>query len=150
MNQLPMKAIPGMSLTSEPGGRPWEQPPKFVELDDVVSHYVEKLTEGRAVNALLDAMENDVPLVDISNALIKTGVMQGIHSIDVGFLVIPILVELLQALGDMNDVGYIIEEEDYIDATEVSEEEAKKVLEQAVAEVKAAPTAKRTGLMAKE
>lgn len=150
MNQLPLKAIPGMSLTSEPGGRPWEQPPQYVELDDVVSHYVEKMTEGEAVDGLLEAMRNDVPLVDISNALIKMGVMKGIHSIDVGFLVIPILVELLQTLGDMNDVGYIIEREDYINATEVDEEEAKKVLAQAVQEVKTSPTAKRTGLMAKE
>lgn len=150
MNKLPLKSIPGMSLTAEPGSRPWEQPPQYVELDDVVSYYVEKLTEGKAVDSLLDLMRNDVPLVDISSSLIKIGVMQGTHSIDVGFLIVPILVELLQTLGDMNDVGYIIESEDYLNATEVSEEEAKQVLAQAVEQVKASPTAQRTGLMAKE
>lgn len=150
MKNLPMQTIPGMSLTSEPGNRPWEQPPQFVELDDVVSYYVEKLTEAKAVDSLLAAMQNDIPLVDLSNSFIKAGVMKGVHSIDVGFLVIPILVELMQTLGDMNDVGYVVESEDYTNATEVDEEEAKQVLSQAVQEVKASPTAKRSGLMAKE
>ena len=150
MMELTAHSIPGMSLTSEPGGRPWEQPPQFVELDDVVAHYVEKMTDGPVVDSLLEAMRNDAALVDIASTLIKGGVLKGIHSIDVGFLVLPILVELMQTIGDMNDVGYIIESEDYMKATEVDEETAKEVLASAVAEVKAAPEVKRTGLMAKE
>ena len=150
MMELTAHSIPGMSLTSEPGGRPWEQPPQFVELDDVVAFYVEKMTEGEVVDRLLEAMRNDAALVDIASTLIKGGVLKGVHSIDVGFLVLPILVELMQTIGDMNDVGYIIESEDYMKATEVDEETAKEVLASAVAEVKAAPEVKRTGLMAKE
>ena len=150
MMELTAHPIPGMSLTSEPGNRPWEQPPQFVELDDVVSFYVEKMTEGEVVDSLLEAMRNDAALVDIASTLIKGGVLKGVHSIDVGFLVLPILVELMQTIGDMNDVGYVVESEDYMKATEVDEETAKEVLASAVAEVKAAPEVKRTGLMAKE
>lgn len=150
MMELTAQPIPGMSLTSEPGGRPWEQPPQFVELDDVVAHYVEKLTEGEVVDKLLESMRNDAALVDIASTLIKGGVLKGVHSIDVGFLVLPIIVELMQTIGDMNDVGYIIESEDYRKATEVDEETAKEVLASAVAAVKAAPEVKRTGLMSKE
>lgn len=150
MMELTAHPIPGMSLTSEPGNRPWEQPPQFVELDDVVAFYVEKMTEGEVVDSLLEAMRNDAALVDIASTLIKGGVLKGIHSIDVGFLVLPILVELMQTIGDMNDVGYVVESEDYMRATEVDEETAKEVLASAVAEVKAAPEVKRTGLMAKE
>ena len=29
--------IPGMSLTTEPKGRPWENPPQYDDVDDVVS-----------------------------------------------------------------------------------------------------------------
>ena len=150
MMELTAHPIPGMSLTSEPGNRPWEQPPQFVELDDVVAFYVEKMTEGEVVDSLLEAMRNDAALVDIASTLIKGGVLKGVHSIDVGFLVLPILVELMQTIGDMNDVGYVVESEDYMRATEVDEETAKEVLASAVAEVKAAPEVKRTGLMAKE
>jgi hypothetical protein len=150
MMELTAHSIPGMSLTSEPGNRPWEQPPQFVELDDVVAFYVEKMTEGEVVDSLLEAMRNDAALVDIASTLIKGGVLNGVHSIDAGFLVLPIIVELMQTIGDMNDVGYIVESEDYRKATEVDEETAKEVLASAVAEVKAAPEVKRTGLMSKE
>jgi hypothetical protein len=150
MIELSAKPIPGMSLTSEPGNRPWEQPPQFVELDDVVGYYVERLTEQKTVDNLLEAMRQDVPLVTIANTLIKVGMMKGIHSIDVGFLTVPIMVELMQTIGDMNGVGYVVESEDYISATEVDEKTAREVLAAAVEEVKAAPAVKRAGLMAKE
>lgn len=150
MIEFAAQPIPGMSLTSEPGNRPWEQPPMFVELDDVVKYYVEKLTEEDVVENLLDVMQQDVPLVDVANTMIKAGMMKGIHSVDVGFLTVPILVELMQTIGDMNDVGYVVESEDYMKATEVDEKTAKEVLESAVKEVKASPQVKRTGLMAKE
>lgn len=150
MIEFSAQPIPGMSLTAEPGNRPWEQPPKFVELDDVIGYYVEKLTEEEAVDKLLEAMQQDAPLVSIANTMIKAGVMKSIHSIDVGFLAVPILVELMQTIGDMNGVGYVIESEDYIKATEVDEKTAREVLASAIAEVKASPEVKRTGLMAKE
>lgn len=150
MIELAAQPIPGMSLTSEPGNRPWEQPPMFVELDDVVKYYVEKLTEEDVVENLLDVMQQDVPLVDVANTMIKAGMMKGIHSVDVGFLTVPIIVELMQTIGDMNDVGYVVESEDYLKATEVDEKTAKEVLASAVKEVKASPQVKRTGLMAKE
>lgn len=150
MIEFAAQPIPGMSLTSEPGNRPWEQPPMFVELDDVVKYYVEKLTEEDVVENLLDVMQQDVPLVDVANTMIKAGMMKGIHSVDVGFLTVPIIVELMQTIGDMNDVGYVVESEDYLKATEVDEKTAKEVLASAVKEVKASPQVKRTGLMAKE
>lgn len=150
MIEFAAQPIPGMSLTAEPGNRPWEQSPQFVELDDVVGYYVERLTEEEAVDKLLEAMRQDAPLVDIANTLIKAGMMKGIHSIDVGFLTVPILVELMQTIGDMNGVGYVVESEDYMKATEVDEDTAKEVLASAVEEVKAAPAVKRMGLMAKE
>lgn len=152
MNELMAQPIPGMSLTGTPGNTPWEQPPQFVELDDVVKYYVEKLTEEATVDGLLRAMKADAPLVSMANTLIKAGMMKGIHSIDVGFLAVPILVELMKTIGDMNDVGYVVEAEDYQAATEVDETTAKEVLAQAIEEVKQAPEVvaqRRSGLMGK-
>jgi hypothetical protein len=142
--------VPGMSLTSTPGNRPWEQPPQYTTLDQVVSYYVEKMTTEEAVDGLLSAMEKNVSLMDISNIIVKTGVMQGIHTVDLGFISIPILIELMKTIGDMNDVGYIVEDEDFEKATEVDEDTVKEVLREAVATVKEAPAVKPGGLMSKE
>jgi hypothetical protein len=142
--------VPGMSLTTEPGNRPWEQPPQYTTLDQVVSYYVEKMTTEEAVDGLLSAMEKNVSLMDISNIIIKAGVMQGIHTIDLGFITIPILIELMKTIGDMNDVGYIVEDEDFEQATEIDEDTVREVLKEAVTTVKESPAVKQGGLMAKE
>jgi hypothetical protein len=56
----------------------------------------------------------------------------------------------MKTIGDMNDVGYIVEDEDFIQATEVDEKTAMEVLKSAVAEVKQAPAVRQAGLMSKE
>lgn len=150
MKELRAAPIPGMSLTGTPGNTPWESPPKFATLDSVVSYYTEKLTTEKAVDNLLKAMEMNTPLMAIANSMIKTGVMKGIHTIDVGFIVVPILIELMKTIGDMNDVGYVVEDEDFMQATEIDEDTAREVLKSAVAEVKQAPAVRQSGLMAKE
>ncbi len=143
-------AIPGNSLTGEPGAYPWEQPPMYSTLDQVVAYYTDKLTTEKSVDALLGAMKGNASLMDIAQAMTKGGVMKGVHTIDMAFITIPILIELMKTIGDMNDVGYIVENEDFEEAAEVDEETALEVLRGAVAEVKQAPAVRQSGLMAKE
>jgi hypothetical protein len=133
---LNAQPIPGMSLAGEPGNVPWEQPPMFVELDDVVNYYVEKMTEPESVDKLLAAMKTDASLIDMANVAIKAGMMKGIHSIDVGVVTIPILVELMKTIGDMNDVGYVVEDKDLGGGVQIDEATAREVLKGAVADVK--------------
>lgn len=153
MNELiNAQPIPGMSLTGEPGNVPWEQPPMFVELDDVVEYYVERITEPEAMDRLIAAMKTDAPLVSIANTIIKAGMMKGIHSIDVGVIAVPILVELMKTIGDMNDVGYVVTPEDMEKATEIDEDAAREVLREAVEDVKEKieeQSVPRKGLMGK-
>lgn len=147
---LNAQPIPGMSLAGEPGNVPWEQPPMFVELDDVVNYYVEKITEPEAVERLLEAMQTDASLIDVANTVIKAGMMKGVHSIDVGIIAVPILVELMKTIGDMNDVGYVVEDEDMGGSFQIKEEEAREVLKSATEDVKEKMEEKpRKGLMGK-
>jgi hypothetical protein len=101
-----------------------------------VNYYVEKLTEPEAVDKLLIAMKTDASLIDMANVAIKSGMMKGIHSIDVGVVAIPILVELMKTIGDMNDVGYVVENEDLSGGVEIDEATAREVLKSAVEDVK--------------
>jgi hypothetical protein len=142
--------IPGMSLTTELGNRPWEQPPQYTTLDQVVSYYVERLTTEEAVDSMLLAMENNISLMRLSQGIIKLGIMKGTHTVDLGFVVIPIIIELMKTIGDMNDVGYVVEDEDFEKATDIDEKTAREVLRGAVATVKEAPAVKQGGLMSKE
>jgi hypothetical protein len=118
--------IPGMSLTVEPGSVPWEQPPQYTTIQQVADFYVDKLTsDEEAISKSLDAIEMGVPLQTLANGAISYNMMKGIHTIDVGFLVMPIIVELLITLAELNDIKYFI----------TPEEELKgKVLDRSVVE----------------
>jgi hypothetical protein len=105
--------IPGMSLTTEPGSMPWEQPPQFVTIQQVADFYINNLTEDQEIiDKALDAIESGVPLQSLANGVIMFNMMKGIHTIDVGFLVMPVIVELFITLAELNDIEYFIAEED--------------------------------------
>lgn len=126
--------IPGMSLTVEPGSRPWEKPPQLVKLSEVVNYYTDKFTDPEVVDSMLEAIRNDAPLYEMTRGIVNYAVMKGIHSVDTGMLVIPVVVEMLKTLAELNDIGYVIEQADKDKMTSVD----KRVAEAAIKEVKMA------------
>jgi hypothetical protein len=104
--------IPGQSLTVEPGSVPWEQPPQYTTLAEVVGFYTEKMDNPDVILELLDVIERDIPILTIVNTFTKTSLMNGYHTVDLGFLVTPILVEMIKTIAELNDVPYVISYED--------------------------------------
>jgi hypothetical protein len=99
--------IPGMSLTAPLGGRPWQQPPQMATVEEAIDYYVPKIMDREFVPELLTIIELGIPLTTIANSFQLASVMEGKHSIDVGILVIPVLVELMMTLADANEVEYV-------------------------------------------
>ena len=99
--------IPGMSLTTEPGNRPWENPPMLVTVEDALEFYANKLiSETDNHDAILEMLELRVPVQNVANLLQKTSIMEGYHTIDVGVLVAPAIEEMIMAVADMYGVRY--------------------------------------------
>lgn len=98
--------IPGQSLTTKLGNYPWQQPPQFNTVEEASDWYIARLTDEEFIDDIIDNMELGIPLTDIANALQINGVMQGIHTIDVGMLVIPVIMEVLAYMGDLYDIEY--------------------------------------------
>lgn len=104
----PMLAAPiaGQSLTAELGGRPWQQPPQYATVEEALEYYIPRLTEPTLQDDLMNVIEMGIPLTLIAETLQSGGVMEGKHSIDVGMLVIPILVELMSNMAEANQVPF--------------------------------------------
>ena len=98
--------IPGMSLTAEFGARPWQSPPQIVSVDDAIEYYLERMSNDDFNDQLLDVMEMGVPVADVANTLQLGAVMEGVHTIDVGILVMPLLAEMMMLIGDSAGVKY--------------------------------------------
>ena len=143
--------IPGMSLTVEPGSVPWEQPPQYVTIDDVASFYSDKLDNPEAIFELMDLLENGMPILTIVNTMVKSSIMKGFHTVDTGFLVTPIIVEIIKTLAELNDVTYTVTAEDVANKNTVNPAIIKQLIKEAKNKVEKNPEAvvERKGLMAK-
>ncbi len=98
--------IAGQSLTSEVGGWPWEQPPQYSTVEEALEFYLPRLTEPTLQNELMNVIEMGLPLTTIANALQQGAVMEGKHSLDVGILVMPVLMEVLAYLSEQRGIEF--------------------------------------------
>lgn len=98
--------IAGMSLTTELGNRPWEQPPQYTTVEEALEFYIPRIMEPTFRDDLLNVMEMGVPITTIANALQSGAVMEGKHTLDVGVLVTPVLMEMLAFVADREGIEY--------------------------------------------
>ena len=98
--------IPGMSLTHELGARPWQNPPKFNTVEQAAAFYIPRITEERQAGQILDLLEMGVPVDTLVDTVQLGGVMEGLHSVDVGMLVAPVLAEAIHQMANSVDVEH--------------------------------------------
>ncbi len=98
--------IPGESLTKAPKQYPWERPPEMVDPEEVLQTYVRKLNEPDRMEGLMDALEVGFPLKDLVEGLLRTGVANGIHTVDVSLIVAPVIHDYIKSFADELGVEY--------------------------------------------
>lgn len=99
-------AIPGQSLTAELGSRPWQQPAQYTTVEEALDYYIPRLESEEVSSQLLDVLEMGIPVTTVANTMQLGSVMEGKHSVDVGMLILPVLVELIMLIGDTAGVKY--------------------------------------------
>ena len=124
--------IPGSSLTTEPRSRPWEKPAKLSTVTETAEYYLDKLSAPKPLAKLLDKIEEGAPLTLIADTFQEVGVMKGIHSLDVGILITPVLIEFMKAMAEQEEIEYVIGTEDEDD--EADEGLAMQVVSEIFAE----------------
>jgi hypothetical protein len=90
-------------------------------VESAIEYYLPKLSDEVFYEELLNVMELGIPLTTIANGIQLNGVMSGIHTIDVGILVMPVIVETLAYLGDEAGVDYELGTDREVDSDLVSE-----------------------------
>jgi len=113
--------IAGQSLTAEIGARPWQQPAKYSSVEDALEHYATKITDPSINDSLLDAVEMGTPVSSIAEILVQGGAMEGLHTIDVSILLLPVVMELIAYVADEAEIEYNMGLESSIDQDIISE-----------------------------
>lgn len=96
--------IPGQSLTGEPRQYPWESPPELDKVEDVIKFYIDKLSSQEVMDDLFIALDEEFPLNILVKSILTTGVMEGVHSIDVSMIVAPVLHEYILGAAKIQGV----------------------------------------------
>lgn len=99
--------IPGMSMTHELGARPWQTPPKYATVEEALEYYLPRMQDNSFTDSLINVIEMGMPLTTLANTIQLAGVMEGRHSVDVGILIMPVLIEMMQLVAEAEGVEYV-------------------------------------------
>lgn len=113
--------IPGQGMTAEVGSRPWQNPPQYTTVEQALEFYIPRLVSDDIYDSLLDSMELGIPLTTMADSMQSIAVMQGLHTIDVGILAMPVIIEMLAFIGDDAGVDYVLGTDAPIDDDKISE-----------------------------
>ena len=98
--------IPGQSLTTEPKGLPFERPPKIVDPIEALDLHIENITKTEALEDAFYFLEQGLTLTALVEGVLRSAVMEGLHSIDVSLIIAPVLHEYIKGLALEADVEF--------------------------------------------
>ena len=91
--------VPGQSLTDEPGNYPWEHPPQFTDVQEVMDNLYDSLTTPKNAQQLIAMLDAGVPVEAVVRVITFAGFMEGKFNPDIGFTIIEPLMNLVSAIG---------------------------------------------------
>lgn len=98
--------VPGISWTVPPKSYAWQKPPKFASVAEVAQDYITRLGNKEAMDDLLDAIDNGMPIATIAESIMLGGVSSGMHTIDAGILVTPVIIEMIKTAAEVEGIDY--------------------------------------------
>ena len=98
--------IPGQSLFTTPKDRPWENPSELDTVDQALGYYFTNLRDPDIIDDIMTVVDMGIPLEPIVKTLYISSVMNGIHNLDVGLIVAPVLTEFLAAVAKSYEIDF--------------------------------------------
>jgi hypothetical protein len=124
--------IPGQSLTTPPGNFPYERPPEINDPEEAIQMHLTRLNNSEMRSDILDALELDVSVRELTEGILRSAVAEGIHSIDTSLIVAPVVHEFIRLVateeGVEFDEGLVDKKEEEKRTKAVTVAKAKKML----------------------
>ena len=118
-------AIPGQSLTANPGQFPYEKPPLTSNPENALNSLVEHIQTPAAKKTIINLLEAGLTAETIASALVLGGVSEGLYDVNVAELIKAPLIMYLVEIGDDEGVLNTIPDEEGM-----SEEEGIQLMQQ--------------------
>ena len=98
--------IPGQSLTDSPKNAPYERPPETADPMEAIDIHLANLTKEGAMEDVLYFLEMGVDLQTMVQGILRSGVVAGIHSLDVSLIIAPVVHEYIKGFADAAEIEY--------------------------------------------
>jgi len=98
--------IPGQSLTDSPKNAPYERPPETADPMEAIDIHLANLTKEGAMEDVLYFLEMGVDLQTMVQGILRSGVVAGIHSLDVSLIIAPVIHEYIKGFADAAELEY--------------------------------------------
>ena len=98
--------IPGQSLTDSPKNAPYERPPETADPMEAIDIHLANLTKEGAMEDVLYFLEMGVDLQTMVQGILRSGVVAGIHSLDVSLIIAPVVHEYIKGFADASELEY--------------------------------------------
>jgi|TARA_R110002126_G_scaffold170273_2_gene319178 hypothetical protein len=131
-SQFMDRPIPGQSLTTTPKNAQYEQPPQINDPEKALNFHLGNLSKPKSMEDILEFVDQGVTIRALVEGVLRGGVMNGIHSIDISLIIAPVIHEFVRGIplaAGMEFVDGFDEDEDIDEAMyrmkkpEVEEEE---------------------------
>ena len=111
-------AIAGQSMSASPDSKmPGDGPPQYAGIKEASEAIFLSLLEEENLTSILDLLENDIPVSEITSVLLLTGFSKGQYSPDLLMMLIEPVMYMIMAIADKFGIEnvkiYAGEEEDY-------------------------------------
>lgn len=133
MRQPFQAPIPGQSLTTPPGSFPFERPPEINDPEEAIQMHLTRLNNPEMKQDILDMLELDVSVRQLTEGILRSAVAEGIHSIDTSLVVAPVIHEFIRltakGAGIEFDEGLVDKKEEDRKRKAITIAKAKKMVE---------------------
>jgi hypothetical protein len=98
--------IPGQSLTGAPKAYPWERPPEVTDPEQAIELHITRLNNEEKIEAILEMLQMGIDVKTLTEGIARAGVANGVHSIDIGLLVAPVIHEFIVSIAEEAGVEF--------------------------------------------
>ena len=127
--------VPGESLTTDSSNpRPYEQPPRFTNVESAMDFIFDQLTEDENYEQLLNLMRDGVPIADIAQVYLTKGFHEGEWNPDLFLLLVEPTIYLLMWLANSVEIDFVLDGEP---DPEEEDERDRQLAQQKIKELKA-------------
>ena len=98
--------IPGESLTVEPKSMPYERPPEISDPIKALDIHIDNLSNPTAMEDVLFFLEMGTPLTNLTEGILRSAVMEGIHSVDISLIIAPVVHEFIRKHAIAADLDF--------------------------------------------